>query len=172
METGNTQQQETSMKAEPQKEHRWLEKLVGDWTYEVEASMAPGQAPMKVTGTESVRSLGGLWTIAEGQGDMPGCGPSTTIMTLGYDPLKKRFVGTFIASMMTNMFTYSGTLDAKEKVLTLETEGPSMSDPGKMAKYRDIIEIKSDDERTLTSRVLRDDGKWHRFMSATYKRKK
>ncbi len=172
METGNTQQQETTMKAEPQKEHRWLEKLVGDWTFEVEATMAPGQPPAKATGTESVRSLGGLWTIAEGQGEMPGCGPSTTIMTLGYDPAKKRFVGTFIGSMMTNLFSYTGTLDAGERVLTLETEGPNMSDPGKMATYRDIIEIKGADERTLTSKALGDDGKWHQFMSATYRRKK
>ncbi|MFB3905301.1 MAG: DUF1579 domain-containing protein [Acidobacteriota bacterium] len=171
METGNTQQ-ETMAKAEPQKEHRWLEKLVGNWTYEIEATMAPGQPPVKATGTESVRSLGGLWTIAEGQGDMPGCGPAATIMTLGYDPLKKRFVGSFIGSMMTSMFTYNGTLDTNEKVLTLETEGPGMSDPAKTAKYHDIIEIKSDDERTLTSRALGDDGQWHQFMRATYQRKR
>ena len=160
------------MKAEPQKEHRWLDQLVGDWTFEVESNMGPGQPPMKAHGTETVRSLGGLWTIAEGHGDMPGCGPSTTILTLGYDPLKKRFVGTFIASMMTYMFSYNGTLDSTGKVLTLETEGPSMADPAKMAKFRDIIEIKSKDERILTSRGLGDDGQWHQFMLATYKRKK
>jgi Protein of unknown function (DUF1579) len=171
METGNTQQ-ETMTKPEPQKEHRWLEQLVGDWTFEGEALMAPDQPPAKATGTETVRSLGGLWTIAEGQGDMPGCGPATTILTLGYDRAKKRFVGTFIASMMTNMFSYVGTLDASQKVLTLETEGPSMTDPAKMAKYRDIIEIKSANERTLTSRLLGDDGNWHQFMSATYRRKR
>jgi len=170
METGNTQQQETMTK--PQKEHRWLEKLAGDWTYDVEATMAPGQPAVHATGTENVRSLGGLWIIAEGQGEMPGCGPATTIMTLGFDTLKKRFVGTFIGSMMTNIFSYSGTLDANEKVLTLETEGPSMADPSKTAKYRDIIEIKGNDERTLTSRALGDDGKWHQFMLATYRRKR
>ena len=79
METKN-EQQEASMKAEPQKEHRWLEQLVGEWTYEVESTMGPGQPPMKAEGTETVRSLGGLWTLAEGHGDMPGCGPSTTVM--------------------------------------------------------------------------------------------
>lgn len=172
METGNTQQQETMMKAEPQKENHWLEKLVGEWTYEVEAIMAPDQPPVKSTGTESVRSLGGLWFIAEGQGEMPGCGPSTAIMTLGYDPSRKQFVGTFIASMMTYMFSYTGSLDENERVLTLETEGPSMTAEGKMARYRDIIEIKGNDERTLTSRGLSDDGQWHQFMKATYRRKR
>src|SRR6185295_16595790 len=84
---------------EPQQEHKWLQRLVGEWTYEHEASMGPDQPPMKGTGTESVRSIGGLWTV--GEGEMPDGSPATTIMTLGYDPQSKRFVGTFIGSMMT-----------------------------------------------------------------------
>ena len=47
-------------------------------------------------------------------------------MTLGYDPVQKRFVGTFIGSMMTHMWIYNGTLDAAGKVLTLDTEGPGL----------------------------------------------
>jgi hypothetical protein len=101
---------------------------------------------------------------------MPGCGPATTMMILGYDPQKKRFLGTWIGSMMTHMWVYDGVLDASENVLTLDTEGPSMAGDGKMAKYQDIIEFKSDDHRTLASQVLGDDGKWHRFMTAHYRR--
>ncbi|TXT39001.1 MAG: ribulose kinase [Planctomycetota bacterium] len=59
------------MHAEPQKEHQWLQRLVGEWTFEAECSMGPDQPPMKSTGSEVVRSLGGLWTIGEGQGEMP-----------------------------------------------------------------------------------------------------
>ena len=47
------------MNAEPLKEHRWLEGLVGDWTYESGPCGEPGQEPTKFTGTESVRSMGG-----------------------------------------------------------------------------------------------------------------
>lgn len=79
---------------EPQQQHQWLQKLVGEWIYETEASMGPGQLPEKATGTESVRSLSGLWVQCEGQGEMPECGVVTTIMTLGYDPQKQQFVGT------------------------------------------------------------------------------
>jgi len=171
METEKTQQ-ETSMIAEPQKEHRWLEKFVGEWTFEGEATMAPDQPPVKSTGTESVRSLGGLWILAEGQSEMPGCGPATTIMTLGYDSQKGRFVGTFIASMMTHMWVYDGGLDATGKVLTLDTVGPSMAGDGRLVKYQDIIEIKSDDHRVLSSQVLGEDGAWHSFMTARYRRKR
>ena len=62
------------MKVERTKEHEWLAKLVGDWTFETEAVMGPGQPPVKGTGTERVRSLGGLWIVGEGSGEMPGDG--------------------------------------------------------------------------------------------------
>ena len=52
------------------------------------------------------------------------------IMTLGYDPQKKRFVGTWIGSMMTYLWVYDGELDASGKVLTLNAEGPNMQVAG------------------------------------------
>lgn len=67
------------MKVEIQKEHEWLQKLVGDWTYESEMPMEPGAAPTKFTGTETVRSIGGIWILAEGKGEMPGGGTATTM---------------------------------------------------------------------------------------------
>lgn len=158
------------MKTEPEKEHRWLQKLVGDWTYEADASMEPGKPPERYKGSESVRSLGGLWVVADGQGEMPGGGSAITMMTLGYDAQRKRYVGTWIGSMMTHLWVYDGALDAAAGALTLDTEGPSFGAEGKMAKYRDVIEFKSDDRRVLTSHVLGDDGRWRQFMSATYRR--
>lgn len=160
------------MKTEPQKEHQWLQKLVGEWTSEMDATMEPGKPPEKFKGTESVRSLGGLWILAEGQGEMPGGGIATTIMTLGYDPQKKRYVGTFVGSMMTHLWVYDGALDEAERVLTLRAEGPSMAAEGKTAKYEDVIEFKSQDHRVLTSHMLGDDGKWYAFMTAHYRRKR
>ncbi|MFO0810106.1 MAG: DUF1579 domain-containing protein [Gemmataceae bacterium] len=160
------------MNAEPQQEHRWLQRLVGNWTSEMECSMGPEKPPETFRGSESVRSLGGLWTLGEGAGEMPDGCSCTTLMTLGYDPAKKRFVGTFIASMMTHLWLYDGSLDAAGKILTLNTEGPSFADPTKMAKYQDIIEFVSDDHRTLSSQFHTDDGRWHRFMTAHYRRVK
>jgi hypothetical protein len=161
------------MKAEPQKEHHWLQKLVGNWTYEHEAAMGPDKPKEKLTGAETVRSLGGLWTVGEGTGEMPGGGTAKTIMTLGYDPRKNRFVGTFIGSMMAQMWIYEGTLDASGKILTLDTEGSNFAEGGKgTTKYKDIIEFKTDDHRTLTSRILGPDGKWSEFMTAHYYRKR
>ena len=162
-----------SMQVEPQKEHQWLQKLVGEWTYETAASMAPGKPPEKATGSESVRKLGELWVLCEGRGEMPGGFKATTLMTLGYDPQKKRFVGSWVGSMMTWLWIYDESLDATGKVLTLESEGPDMSGvEGKLGKYRDVIEWKSDDHRVLTAKVLGDNGEWNTFMTSQYRRRK
>jgi len=157
---------------EPQQEHKWLQRLVGDWTYEHEASMGPDQPPMKATGTESVRSIGGLWTVGEGQGGMPDGSPATMIMTLGYDPQTKRFIGTFMGSMMTHLWIYNGTLDAAGKVLTLDTEGPDFSGGPNLVPYQDMIEFVDDSHRKLSSRLRGPDGQWNMFMTADYWRKK
>lgn len=164
-------QPEAKPYAEPQQEHQWLQKLVGEWTYEIEARMGDDQPPEKSTGTEKVRSLGNLWFLAEGQGEMSGCGAMTTLMTLGYDSQKQQFVGSWIGSMMTYLWRYEGELDTAANKLILNSEGPAMTGDDKMAKYRDVIEFQSDDRRTLTSHALSEDGQWHHFMTATYQRK-
>src|SRR5688500_6561104 len=107
------------MQAKPQKEHQWLNKLVGEWTLESEIPPASDKPPEKHTGTDSVRSLGGLWVICEGRSQMPGGGEGQMIMTLGYDPKKGRYVGTWIGSMMHQLWVYEGSLDAEGRTLTL-----------------------------------------------------
>lgn len=153
----------------PKDQHRWLEKFVGSWTSEMESQMGPDQPKERTTGSEVVRSLGGLWVVAEGQAGMPDGDNATTLMTLGFDPAADRFVGTFVASMMTHLWVYRGSLDAGGRILTLDTEGPDFTS-GKMAKFRDIIEFVADDHRIMTSEALKDDGTWHHFMTAHYRR--
>jgi hypothetical protein len=164
------------MMAKPQQEHEWLQKFVGEWTMEGEAqNCEAGGEPYRSTGTETVRSLGGLWVVGEGQGEMPGGGAATTIITIGYDPATGRYVGTWVGSMMTHLWVYSGERDATGKTLTLETEGPDMSPgapAGKTAKYRDVVTLESDDHRVLKSFAQGPDGEWHQFMTAHYRRKK
>jgi len=152
-------------------EHQWLQKLLGEWTFETEAGM-PGEAAERATGTESVRAIGDVWTAFEGRGEVPGCGMATTVMTLGYDPRKQRFVGTYVSSMMTYLWHYEGELSADGTTLTLNSEGPDCMVEGKIAKYQDIIEIKSDDHRIFRSQTPGEDGEWHCFMVSNYHRVK
>lgn len=159
------------MKADPQAEHDWLHRFVGDWTFEAECLMQPGEEPIKSTGQTSVRSLGGLWILCDGTGDAPDGTPVNSLITLGYDPQKTRFVGSFIASCMTHMWIYDGALDASGKVLTLDTEGPSFAGDGSLVPYQDIFEIADDNYWILKSRTPDADGKWMQFMTGHYWRK-
>ena len=155
---------------EPQSEHLWLQKLVGSWTIESECRMGPDQPVIKSSGREVVRSLGKLWTIGEGVIETPGETSCESIITLGYNPQSKRFVGTFVASVMTHLWPYDGALDSTGRILTLDSEGPSFAGDGAMAKYQDIIEFITDDHRTLTAKVRDPQGQWQQFMVSHYRR--
>lgn len=152
-------------------QHRWLHRLAGEWTWEMEAETGPGQPPFRETGTETVRSLDGVWMMCETRGDAPeGVHASTSVMTLGYDPDRRRFTGTFVATMMTYLWIYEGELDAAGQVLVLHTEGPSYTEPGRMGKYRDTLEFRGDDHRVQTSSFQREDGTWYPFLTTHYRR--
>lgn len=153
------------MQVEPKPQHRWLEQLVGDWTFESESIMGPDQPPITHKGTQATRSLGGLWILCEGQGEM-----GNTLITLGYDSKAGRFVGTFVGSMMDMLWIYAkGWLDGAEKVLTLEATGPNFAQSG-MALYQDSIEVVGRDHHILRSQIQLDDGAWQPFMTAHYRR--
>ncbi len=49
---------------------------------------------------------------------MPGGGMATTTMTLGFDPDRGHFTGTFVGSMMTHLWLHQGTPDPDRGVLT------------------------------------------------------
>jgi hypothetical protein len=150
-------------------EHQWLERLAGDWTFEMEAEGPAGEPPVRDSGAEFVRSLDGVWVMGESQARAPDGGEATSILTLGFDPAKGRFRGTFVSSMMTHLWIYDGELDAAGSVLTLDTEGPGYTGEG-TAQYRDTIELRDDDHRVHTSSYQQADGSWHRFMTVSYRR--
>jgi hypothetical protein len=153
----------------PTKEHNWLKQLEGEWVTDCDCIMEPGKPPMKFRGTESTRTLGGLWSIGEWKNDMNGTS-TVGMMTLGYEPTKKKFIGTWVSTMDTFMCKYEGTLSGN--TLTLETEMPNPMAGGKMTKMKDVIEIKDKDHKLLTSYAQGDDGKWVSFMTMKAVRKK
>lgn len=160
------------MEAKPQPQHQWLvDKLVGSWSFESECSMGPDQTPTKFSGTLETRSIGGMWIVGEGKGDMPDGGFGQTIISLGFDIKQQRFVGSLIGSMMDFMWIYNGSLDEAKKVLTLDTDGPSFTGEGS-AKYQDIITWIDDDHHVLRSQVQGDDGTWTQVVEMRYSRRK
>jgi hypothetical protein len=155
---------DATMHVELTKEHQWLEQMVGEWSCEMEAAMSPGGPASTHESRERVRSLGGAWVLCEGE-----MGDGGTLMTLGYDPQKGRFVGSFVGSMMTNQWIYEGELDESGTRLVLTTQGPSVEDGG-ITDYRDTMEIRGPDHRILTSSYRLRNGEWTLFMTAHYRR--
>ncbi|MCF6370366.1 DUF1579 domain-containing protein [Rhizobium halophilum] len=150
--------------AKPQAEHGILEKLVGSWEV---AAKDMGDAGIW---TEQVRSLHGMWFVAEGNGQMPGGGAATTVLTLGCDPDKGKYVGSWIGSMMTHMWVYEGEVSADGNTLSLYTTGPDFEEPGKTGEYREQIIFTDADHRIFNSSAKQPDGSWKQFMEAHYSR--
>ena len=158
------------MPATPAPEHKWLKNLLGTWEYESVCPAGPDSPELRATGTDTARMLGDFWIISENTGTMPGgAGTMTAILTLGYDPARGAFVGSWVCSSMTQQFTYEGELDESARTLYLNTTGPDFTDPSKTARYRDIFELVSDTERVFRSEVLTDDG-WVEMMRSTQRR--
>ena len=155
------------MKAEITAEHAWLRRLVGEWTSEMVSMNGEPQPAGTMPGRETVRALGEVWILAEGRGQAPDGTPVESQMLLGFDPQQGAFVGSWIGSMMNHLWVYrAGALDAAQRVLALNAEGPAFDGtPGSMAQYRDEIEIVAADERLLHGNVQREDGSWSRFMT-------
>lgn len=166
--TGNALAQEAPQPAKPEPQHHWLQQFVGQWTTNMKSTM-PNQPPMDCDGTLSARLLGGFWVVCDMKADMTGT-PMSGVLTIGYDPATQKYVGTWIDSMNSFMWSYSGSVDESGKTLTLEAEGPNFVTNQGTAKYRDVYEFKSPTEMSISSKMLDDSGQWTTFMTGTAKR--
>ncbi len=153
--TTETAPQEFTPEA-PVAQHEWLQQLVGEWTSDGEG----------MTGTETVTAMGDLWIVGRGRYD-GGTGQSQ--VTLGFDPKRDRFVGTWVGTMGSYQWVYDGKLDGN--TLTLACEGPAFDGSGRMQNYRDVHEVIDEKNRTLKAYVEEADGSWRHFMTTTYTRK-
>ena len=139
-------------------QHAWLQRFAGKWNVSSQM-LQPGSDPVTWESEETVRKLGELWITSETTAY-----GFTSIQTLGYDPQKKAFVGSYVDTMQTTMWLFTGKLDEDRTVLTLESEGPSMSDPNETGKYRELHERVTDDHKRVTHQTLGEDGSWTTYM--------
>lgn len=165
------QAQDLPQSPEATKEHKLLDRFVGEWTTDSEGTAGPDQPAMKAKGSMHTRKLGDYWVICDIKNDMMGT-TITAVQTLGYDAKTKKYLGTWVDSLTDYMWKYEGTLDPSGKILTFEAEGPNFLAPGKTAKFRDVYEFKSDDHIVATSSMLSADGKWVDFMTGNLRRVK
>lgn len=155
----------------PTKEHEWLHQLAGRWEADLEVWADPGKPPLKVKSTDDTRRIGGYWILSEGEVIPPGM-PYARALTLGYDPQKKKYVGTSVDSNSTTIGKYEGTVDAAGKTLTLEGEMPSPFDPTRSVRVREVIELKSPDQKVTTTSLDVGGGNWVTLVRIDARRKK
>jgi hypothetical protein len=163
--------QELPMFPQPVKEHEVLKQFVGEWNTMSEGVAGPDQPAMKCEGKIKSKMLGGFWVVNEMESNTPGF-QMTGLQTVGYDMKSKKYVGTWVDSMMNHMWKYEGNWDEAGKVLTLQAEGPNFMEGGKSAQFRDIYQFKTKDQIAISSQMQGEDGKWVTFMTGTATRKK
>lgn len=155
----------SGMSAPASPEHAWLGQLVGEWDGTAVADMGPDVQPMTFEYHTSARWVGGLWVVLESK-----AGDFSSLMTLGHDPSRGGYTGTWVDTMMPTLWVYSGRIEEDGKALVLESEGPHPQELGKRMQGRDTLRILAPDHLQMTSAMKNDDGTWTEFMTADYRR--
>ncbi len=158
-------------KYEPTREHLWLARLVGEWTWSHDVEPTATTKVTRLEGTESYRAVGPFWVVGESVGSMPDGDLHVSLTTLGWDPGKGRFVGTWIGSSMPVLWAYDGELDEAGRSLSLYSDGPAMDGSDAVIPYRDVMTFVDDNTRTRTAYTKDAGGQWTEFMHVEYRRR-
>jgi hypothetical protein len=156
--------------ATPGEGHAALKPYVGSWTASVKMWMQPGAPPQESSATSEAKwILGGRYIQEDVKTNFNGM-PFEGRGTIGYDNLKKKYVGTWIDNMGTGIMTSEGTYDAATKTFANTSEG---SDPmtGKTMKSRDVLHIEGNSKMVREIWNKGPDGKEYKAMEMSYTRK-
>jgi hypothetical protein len=149
--------------AKPGPEHALLKSMEGAWDCVVKM----GDQESKATSTTKA-ALGGLWMITDFKGSLGGESYEGHGVD-GYDPDKKKYIGTWTDSMSTTMMTFEGTYDEGTKTLTMYSSGKGPD--GNPAKWKGVTTHKDKDHQTFKMYLVQD-GAENLMMSIDYTRKK
>ncbi len=147
MPQNNPEPQDASALVGATESHAEVRRKVGDWLVRCTYFMGGETDPIEVAGRERGEMLGDLWCNSRFEADMLGS-PLSGNASLGFDPVKGKYVGTWKDSATPFLYTFEGDFDAAEGVF--EMEGINF-DPVRRcpANYRSRIEFISKDEHIL-----------------------
>ena len=156
----------------PTKQHQEMAHEVGVWDAEVSMWEKPDGEPMKSKAVETNKMLGKMWLMSEFEGEFGGQKFSGR-MALGYDPVKKKYVGGWVDTMSPFMMPMEGEYDADSHTLTMMSQTTDAM-TGKPSKMKMVTRYEGEDEKTFEIHmpVEGEDGKWWKSMEAKYKRRK
>jgi len=149
--------------------HQMLAKSNGEWKVESTIWMAPGQEPVKGTGTcTNTMILGGRYQQSMNKGEIMGM-PFEGMSLLGYDNTEKVFTATWVDNMGTGTMTLKGTWDEATK--SINFKGSEMNPMlGKDINIREVFTIVDDNTQTLQMFVPGAGGNEFKSMEIKYTR--
>ncbi|MEZ6040943.1 MAG: DUF1579 domain-containing protein [Planctomycetaceae bacterium] len=153
---------------EPTSQHKLLAKEVGEWTGEMKMYMAPDAPPVTAPVVEKNTLMSnGLWLISEFES-----GPFQGHGVFGYDPAKKKFVGTWVDNQTMSLGLMEGTHDEKtgELIYLSQAMNPAT---GKMEPTKTVGKFIDENSKHFTMYMKSSSGDgWNKWMEISYKRSK
>jgi hypothetical protein len=114
---------------------------------------------------------GGMWVLSRFEGSF-GAAKFEGRGQFGFDPVKKKYVGTWIDSMSTILSVLEGEYDAKTKTMTYVGDG---YDPDRKAKFtQKMVTTMKDDGTRVFTLYMKYEGEQAetKFMEITYTKRK
>ncbi len=151
--------------AEPTPQHELLKKEVGTWTGEMKFFGPGADLPaMPIRETNTLMDTG-LWVVTEFE-----AGPFLGRGQFGYDPLKKKYVGTWVDNMTPHLMVMEGDYNSETHEMTMFTQGIDQA-TGKMQDMKAVSRYVDADTRTYTMHA-KQAGDWVKMFQVNYQREK
>ncbi len=148
---------------QPTEHHEGLLTKVGEWEGTLTTAM-PGMPENSTAARETVEPVGALWIQSRFECNlgMPYVGTGCT----GYDPAKKKFVGTWIDNFDTYLALMKGDLDPETGAIVMHWEGPNPV-TGELVHHRSVNVGRKD---SYTSTFFMGEGEGVKYMVIEMKR--
>ena len=149
----------------PMAEHKRLLEGVGEWEGTL-TMWVPDQPEQQIAAREVIEPLGSYWTRSRFTCDFMGL-PFEGTGTTGYDPVKQRYVGTWVDSMTMELVVMEGEMSADGKTLVMRwtARDPGTGQPGPQRSET----VRTGD--TTTSTFFHGEGQGTKSMQIVMKRK-
>jgi hypothetical protein len=156
--------------AAPGDPHKALDSFVGTWDVEFSMWHAPGAEPVRLKGTSESRwILGGRWVEQRFRSEFMG-EPFEGLGHVGYDNVKKKYVGSWMDTMSTWAMKSEGWQEASGRLVWKATTFDPMA--GKEIEITDRTRLVNPDYFISEMWAPGPDGKEFKSMEFHYRRKK
>lgn len=143
-----------------------LKKDVGEWDADITVTPAPGSAPQISTGRLVGRLIsGGRWLITDFRNHTTGFEGHGIY---GYNAATKRYVGTWVDDMRTNIYVGEGAWDAASRTMTYVWSATLPN--GQTMAWKETSQSVSESEQVFRVLFPSPDGAEFEMMRAVYRR--